>query len=135
MYLQGSLASGRKGIILFTLIGMNKTTIKNKKASSNPPYEEIKKMMFLEQLVSLRIVLGWGAAILAFLLPLSYGLGRWMQRIDDKFEVHQKQTELNETRTQLTLEFNEKVSKLEKENTRLETLLEVYKGKEVNDGK
>lgn len=114
---------------------MNKTTTKKKKESSNPPDEAIKKTMFLEQVVSLKIVLGWGAALLAFLLPLSYGLGRWMQITEDRFEFHQKQVELNETRTQLTLEYNEKVTKLERENTRLETLLEICQGKEVSDGK
>lgn len=114
---------------------MNKTSSKKKKKTSTSQEGNIKKTMFLEQVVSLKIVLGWGAAILVALMPLSYSLGRWMQRIDDKYEVHQKQTELNETRTQLTLEFNEKISKLEKENTKLETLLEVYKGKEVNNGK
>ena len=58
-----------------------------------------------------------------------------MQRIDDKFEFHQKREELNEMRTQLTLEFNDKVTKLERENSRLETILEVYQGKEVKNGK
>ena len=114
---------------------MKESGSNKKKESSSHQEKNNKKMMFLEQVVPLKYVLGWGAAILVTLMPASYGLGRWMQRIDDKFEVHQKQTELNETRTQLTLEFNEKVSKLEKENTRLETLLEVYKGKEVNNGK
>lgn len=114
---------------------MNKTSSNKKKDSSSLQEEGIKKTMFLEQVISLKYVLGWGAAIVVPLISASYGLGRWMQKIDDKFEVHQKQTELNETRTLLTLEFNEKVSKLEKENTRLETLLEVYKEKEVKNGK
>ena len=114
---------------------MNKSSSNKKKGSSFQSEGDIKKTMFLEQVVSLKYVLGWGAAILVSLMPASYGLGRWMQKIDDKLEVHQKQTELNETRTRLTLEFNDKITKLEKENTRLETLLEIYKGKEVQNGK
>ena len=114
---------------------MNKKSSSKKKEPSGNLDEGIKKAMFLDQLVPLKYVLGWGAAILVTLMPISYGLGKWMQKIDDKFVVNQKQTELNETRTQLTLEFNEKVTTLEKENTRLETLLEVYKGKEVLNGK
>lgn len=92
-------------------------------------------MMFLEQVVSLKYVLGWGGAVLITVLPVSYALGRWMQKTEDKFELHQKQVELNDTRTRLTLDFNEKVTKLERENAKLETLLEVYQGKEVNNGK
>lgn len=108
---------------------------KKKRTSENLPDGEGKKTLFLEQVVSLKYVLGWGGAILMAFLPLSYGLGRWMQKTDDKFELHQKQVELNETRTQLTLEFNEKVTNLERENAKLETLLEVCQGKEVNNGK
>ena len=114
---------------------MNKTSGNKKKEPTSRYGEDIKKTMFLDQVVPLKIVIGWGAAILVPLMSVSYGLGRWMQRIDDKFEVHQKQTELNETRTQLTLEFNDKITKLEKENTRLETLFELYKEKEVKNGK
>lgn len=114
---------------------MNKVSSSKKKASSNPLDNKNKKLMFLDQVLSLKHVIGWGGAILMFVLPISYGLGRWMQRTDDKFEFHQKQVELNETRTQLTLEFNEKITKLERENTRLETLLEICQGKEVKNGK
>lgn len=114
---------------------MNNTSSKKKKESSTHPEESVKKTMFLDQVVPMKYVLGWGVPFLMTLVSISYGLGSWMQRIDDRFEVHQKQAELNETRTQLTLEFNEKITKLEKENTRLETLLEVCKGKEVNNGK
>lgn len=114
---------------------MNKTSSKKKDTSTSLPEESVKKTMLLDQVIPLKYVLGWGAAILMALSTLCYHLGKWMQNIDDKFEVHQKQTELNETRTQLTLEFNEKLTKLEKENSRLETLLEVYNGKEVKNGK
>ena len=114
---------------------MNKTNCSKKKELSKNIEEDTKKAMFLEQVMPLTYVLGWGGPILFTIIAVSYGLGRWMQQIDDKFEVHQKQTELNETRTQLTLEFNDKITKLEKENTRLETLIEVYKGKEEKNGK
>lgn len=114
---------------------MNKASSKKKDTSASQPEEGVKKTMLLDQVIPLKYVLGWGAGLLVTLMPISYHLGKWMQKIDDKFEVHQKQTELNETRTQLTLEYNDKITKLEKENTRLETLLEVYKGKEVNNGK
>lgn len=106
-----------------------------KKELSIHPNRGKKKTMFLEQVVSLKYVLGWGGAVLITVLPVSYGLGRWMQKTEDKFELHQKQVELNDTRTQLTLEFNEKVTNLERENAKLETLLEVCQGKEVNNGK
>lgn len=114
---------------------MNTIISNKKKDHSNNLDKRNIKLMFLDQVVSLKYVLAWGGAILMALMPLSYSIGRWMQKTEDKFEIHQKQIELNETRTQLTLEFNEKVTKLEKENTRLETLLEVYQGKEVNNGK
>lgn len=115
---------------------MIKSSNKKKKEPSSS-YSEggTSKTLFLEQVISLKYVLGWGAPILVTLMSLSYGLGRWMQKIDDKFEVHQKQTELNETRTQLTLDYNEKMTTLERENARLETLLEVCQGKEVKNGK
>ena len=114
---------------------MNKRSNNKKDTSVSQSEGDVKKTMLLDQLIPLRYVLGWGAGLLVTLSTLTYHLGKWIQSIDDKFEVHQKQTELNETRTQLTLEFNEKVTKLEKENSRLETLLEVYKGKEVENGK
>lgn len=114
---------------------MNKDSNTKKKGSSNNTERENKKMMFLEQVISLKYVLGWGGAVLISVLPLSYGLGRWMQKTEDKFELHQKQAELNAARTQLTLEFNEKMTKLERENSRLETLLEICQGKEVKNGK
>lgn len=114
---------------------MNKASGKKKDTSASQPEEGIKKTMLLDQVIPLKYVLGWGAGILMALSTVSYHLGKWMQSIDDKFEVHQKQAELNETRTQLTLEYNDKITKLEKENTRLETLLDVYKGREVKNGK
>lgn len=107
----------------------------SKRKTSEKTDAENMKIMFLDQVVSLKYVFGWGAAILVTLMPLSYGLGRWMQRIDDKFVFHQKQEELNEMRTQLSLEFNDKVTKLERENSRLETLLEACQEKEVKNGK
>ena len=114
---------------------MNKINSNIKKGSSIHLEDPIKTTMFLEQVITMKNAVGWCAAILVTLLPISYGVGGWKQRIDDKFELHQKQTELNEARTQLTLEFNEKLIKLERENARLESLLEVYKGKEMKNGK
>ncbi len=86
---------------------------------------------FLDQVISLKHILEWGGAISVVLLPLSYNIGKWVQKTDDKMEFYQKQLELNEARTQLTVEFNEKVTKLERENSKLETLLEICQGKEV----
>lgn len=108
---------------------------RKKNSSVEKPSEEKKKVMFLEQVLPMKYILGGGTTILAAILPIAYNVGKWVQRTDDKFELHQKQVELNEARTQLTLDFNERITKLEKENTRLETLLEIYQGKEVKNGK
>lgn len=108
----------------------------NKKADpSKLPDGENKRLMFLEQVVSMKIVLGWGAAIIMTVATASYHVGKWVQETEDKFEFHQKKLEMNDAITQLTLETNDKITKLERENSRLETLIEMYQEKEVKNGK
>ena len=114
---------------------MRKMSNTKKTETSKLADGENKKQMFLEQVVSMKIVLGWGAAIFMTVATASYHVGKWVKETEDKFEFHKKQLEVNEAITKLTLESNDKITKLERENSRLETLLDIYQGKEVKYGK
>lgn len=91
-----------------------------------------RKGSFLDLTISMKNIITGSFALLAVIVPLSYRFGRWMQQIEDNLEISKKEQELNQMRTELTLEYNSKMIEVQRRNAVLETKLELLDRKEAS---
>lgn len=107
---------------------------KNKLKSANMQ-KDSQELSILEMTIPLKYVLSGGFALLVVILPFTYNFGQWIQKTEDHLLLTKKDQELNEQRTQLTIEFNAKMIDIQRKNAILETKIEMYERKEGKNGK
>lgn len=111
-----------------------KMSRKNKWKSNNPPIGT-HGLSFLDMTIPIKYIITGGFALSLAIFPLIYSFGKWMQKTEDHLMLTKKEQELNALRSQLTIDFNEKLIDLQRKNASLETKLEFYERKEAENGK
>lgn len=108
---------------------------KKDKSIHNNSLKGTRELSFLEMTIQLKYILSGGFALSLVLFPLAYNLGKWMQKTEDHLMLTKKEQELNALRTQLTIEFNDRLIELQRKNASLETKVEMYERKEAENEK
>lgn len=108
---------------------------KKDKVISKTSQNNNQEQSILDMTIPLKFILSGGFALSVVILPLTYNFGKWMQKTEDHLMLTKKEQELNAQRTQLTIDFNQKLIEIERKNASLETKIEMYERKEGKNGK